>query len=236
MSLKGDFINKAYSRARISGLTVQPTPEDLKLALHKLENMASMWADRNICAGYNFEETPDLNSLHNVDRKYWDAFESNLAAKLLTDFGMQPSMTLMAEQSASLSQIVASTAVVGRVQYPARMPRGSGSRYSYNRRFFPATEMVPIECETARMFIDDVNDFVENFGAYLNAGEIVSSYTIEADSGLTINSDSNTDTTVVYQITAPDNAGFYKVKIVVTTSDGRKETRIINFVIMDSSL
>jgi hypothetical protein len=86
------------------------------------------------------------------------------------------------------------------------------------------------------MLIDDIDDFVEHFDAYLREGETVSSYTIEADSGLTIVSSSLTSPDVDYQIKAvgvndTTQSQFNQVKIVATTSLGRQETRIINFEI-----
>ncbi len=39
--LKVDILNDAYSKIRISGLTVTPTPPDLELSLNRLESMMS---------------------------------------------------------------------------------------------------------------------------------------------------------------------------------------------------
>ena len=89
MTTKIEIINKAYSQGRVSGLTVQPTPEDLSLALNRLESLAAEWADTNLCVGYNFEDSPLPNSLHNIPRKYWGAYESNLMMRLLADFGKE---------------------------------------------------------------------------------------------------------------------------------------------------
>ena len=64
MTTKADRINSAYSKLRISGLTVDPSPEDLSLALMTFENMMSeLEMGRNICMDYNFEVDPDPNSI-----------------------------------------------------------------------------------------------------------------------------------------------------------------------------
>ncbi|MEE9311617.1 MAG: hypothetical protein V3V10_04315, partial [Planctomycetota bacterium] len=65
--LKGDTINSAYSRMRISGITAQPTPEDLEVALERMEGMAARWFKKNINTGYNFEDEPDPNSPTGLD-------------------------------------------------------------------------------------------------------------------------------------------------------------------------
>ena len=67
---KGDIINRAFSALRISGITADPSPEDLELALGKLENMAAELAGRNIHTNFAFEDDPDPNTPHNMERKF----------------------------------------------------------------------------------------------------------------------------------------------------------------------
>ena len=94
---KIEIINGAYSRMRISGLTAQPTPEDIVKALNRLEDMAEEFDGRNICTGYNFEDDPDVNSLHNMERKFWGPYKAILATRLLADFGKAASPELQRE-------------------------------------------------------------------------------------------------------------------------------------------
>lgn len=234
-NLKIDLIYGAYSRMRISGITVNPGTRENALALKRLENMAARWEDRNICSGYNFEESPDVNSDSGIEAKFQDAFESNLAFWLCTDYGKQPSQTLVLEQQLTFSQITSSTAVVRQTQYPSRQPLGRGNRRlgRFNKYYRPYAE-APISCATIKMDVGDIDDFAEHFDTYLISPETVASYTIEADSGLTIVSDSLTSPDVSYRISAVGNTTdvsdpFLRVKIVATTSTGRISTRIINF-------
>lgn len=238
MTLKVDFINGAYKRSRISGITKSPTPEELETGLDMLENMAEEFRGRNICTGYNFEDTPDLNSVHNVERKYWFAYETNLAVRLWADFyGDKPvPPTLLRNQQTSFSFLSSDTAQIRPTQYPARQPRGSGNSLRYNRwqRFYTPIAEAPTSCATNKMVVGDIDDFVEHFDAYLNDAETISSFTIEADTGLTIVSSSNATPDINYRISAVGTSGeelntVFQVKIVVTTSDTRVETRLINF-------
>ena len=241
MTTKVDFINGAYSKLRISGITVNPTTSDLSLALSNLENMMAEFQDSNIIVDYAFEQTPDLNTKHNVERKFWNAIEANLAVRLIPDFGKgkEPDPLLLAQQQGGLSFLYARTARIARVSYPARMPIGtknfpftSVSQQSYG-------ESEEIQQDANIMYLDDVDDFTEDFSAWLNDSETISSYAITSDDGLTINSDSNTDTTVDYQVQADgtnDAEGLYQVKIVVTTSDSRKQTRVIPFYFKSSAI
>lgn len=235
MSTKIDLINGAYSRARISGLTSSPTPSDISLAIDRLEDMAAMWQAANICTDYNFEDDPDSNSPHNLERKYWSAYKSNLAMLLLADFGKNPHPGLVREARASFAQLSSSTANPTQIQYPSRQPIGSGNLLRRNRfgKFYRKQASAPNECDTASMLIDDVNDFTEHYDSYLKFGETISSYTIEPDSGLTVSNDSLTSPDISYRITVGSDSGTFKVKIVTTSSLGRVETRYVNFIVRD---
>ena len=136
---KIDIINGAYSQLRISGLTVQATPEDIEVALGRLEDMASEWASIDINVGYFFEDEPDPDSIFGVPRAYKQAFETNLAVNLIPDFTKPVPQELRARASASYSTMLSATAQTCQVQYPSRQPRGSGNTFRYNRwrRFYP---------------------------------------------------------------------------------------------------
>jgi hypothetical protein len=235
-TLKGDIVSAAFSRARISGLTKQPSPSDIELALDRLEDMAAMWKDRGLCAGYFFEDQPNPNTPHNLSRKHLTAFKSNLAMAILADFGKQPMPTLVAEASGSLSALYASTEDTEEIQYPSRMPIGSGNslRWFKWRKFFPLVIPIDPSCETIKIIVGDIKTLTEHFDSYLLQGEDISSFTIEESPGLNITASSNTLTDVNYTIEATEQDGSTNpfeaaVKIVVTTTDGRITTRLIAF-------
>ena len=164
-----------------------------------------------------------------------------LAVRLMPDFGkgVKPDVSLIRQGSAGFSFLSSATARVSPVKYPSRMPRGSGAqRWG---EFFAAEDKAPDSSLTNTMYIDDVRTFIEHFDSILEAGEDIASYTIEANTGLTINSDSLTTPDVTYNVTADGNSDgsgipYLNVKIVATTSLGRIETRIINFVILASDI
>ena len=240
MLTKGDLINMAYARGRISGLTSQPTPEDINLGLEVLENMAAIFEGYNICTGYNFEDEPDVNSLTNLERKHQGPYISNLAFWILTNFGKTPMPALEREQQRDYSFLSADTAKVAQVPYPRRMARGSGNTLRYNRyqRFYRQQPDAPNECATHTMFIGDIDDFTEHFDSYLKDGETISSHTLTSDNGLTILSDTLTSPDVDYQVKAVGNNNnqsnsLLQVVIKATTSLGRQTTRVVNFTLLE---
>lgn len=244
-NLKGDIINNAYEELRISGITVDATNTENEKALNRLETMANEFSARNICTGYAFEDEPDPNTPHNIPRKYWHGYETNLAVRLMSIFGkgFKPDPNLIKEAGASYSFMASDTADVNRVQYPARMPKGSGTSSKYNRwdKFFRPTAQAPTECATNTMYIDNINTFVEHFDSYLESGETISSYTIEADTGLTVTTSTNSSPDIDYTISAVGGSSgtaeaLLQVKIVITTSQARVQTRLINFELLQSDV
>lgn len=244
-NLKIDLINGAYSQMRISGLTVQPSAPENKLALRRLESLANELSARNICMGYNFEDSPDVNSTSGLDVSLWYSVECVLASRLLSDFGkgQQPDPMLLRNMQSGMSFLYSITANPTETQYPSRQPIGSGTSLRNNRfrRFYQPQAESPNTCKTKQMVIDNIDDFVEHFDAYLIDSEIIDSFTIEAETGLTIVSSSNTDQDVLYRIQAVGNAGSksdlsLNIKIVITTDSGRIETRLIYFDLTDISI
>jgi len=239
MPSKQERINSAYSQMRISGLTVSPSPEDNELALDRLENMMSeLEFSRNICMDYNFEEAPDPNSETGVVRSYWHMMDTNLAVRLIPDFNKVVPQTLILQASQALATASSQSAAqsIRQIANPNRMPIGSGTTLRYNKyqRFNREQRIPPPNCETNVMIIDDVDDYRESYIAYLG-DESIASFTIEADRGLTLVSSSNDTPIINYRIKAVDNTvtsgTWQQVKIIVTTSSGRVDTRLINFEI-----
>ena len=234
--LKGDVINLAYSKGRISGLTKQPVGEEISLALIELEGMAKQFARKNICTGYNFEDSPDPNTPSGLEVDEQIAYASNLAVRLLVHFGKQPMPDLKAEQAGGYSYLSSVTAQVNQIQPPRRQPIGSGNSRFYQEwnRFFTQQEEAPISCNTKKLAIGDVQDYIEHFDTYLVAPETVASYTLEAETGLTVISQSLSTPDVNYRIRADGtnnetDSNVLQVKIVATTSTGRVTTRLTTF-------
>lgn len=239
---KIDVINGAYSQLRISGLTVNPSPEELELSLRRYEAMMAELEGRNICLGYIFEEQPNPNSPTGVELEDKQMMDTNLAMRLVPDFNIQPSPILIQQaiQSLSGSSGRSSMRSVQQVPYPRRMARGSGNTLRFNRwsRFQRPERQAPDSCATNDIRIDNTNDYVEPFEAYLGS-ETICSFVIKADPGLTIvSSDSKpNDIAVNYRVTATSNTVpdgiFQRVAITITTDSGRVETRFIDFNIED---
>lgn len=235
-ALKVDRISGAYSKLRISGLTVQPTSEDLELALGELENMMSELASRGIEVGYNFENEPNPNSDLGVPQQHWNMINCNLAVRLIADFNKDvPAMLLMqATQSLNNSSSICAAERVRGVAYPSRQPVGSGARI-FNRwqRFYSESNALPPN-DPATLYVmqGEVNDYQESFEAYLREDEDILSAVVVCDTGLVVLSSTVEDPVVRYRLSAPvelSAASWQQVKITMTTTIGRVDIRIINY-------
>ena len=234
---KGDIINQAYSKLRISGKTKIPDPSDIDLAIGELEMIANEIESRNLCTGFNFEEEPDPSSKHGLDRKYVAHYAAILAARLMPDFGKgsAPDPLMIQRASVAWSSIASLAFQLKPSQYPSRMPVGSGNRrcyFEYSDFYVP--EATPTtSCESKYMVVGEIDDFTENFDSFLSDGEDIASYTITADTGLTIVSDSLSTPVISYRIQADSAATLATVTIVATTSKGRIKSRTINFSVAE---
>lgn len=233
--LKVDFIIDAFSQMRINGLTRGPTPGDLEIALRRLENMAAEWNARNMDPGWNFEDEPDPNAPTNIQRSYFHSYSTNLAVRILPDFGKQPTEDLRRQANQSLSFMASSIAAnrVNEVFYTRRHPKGAGNDNYYNRwsRFYQQDQAASNVSNLAEIFVDDVNDFIEQFDAYLKEDEFIESFDIVVDKGLVlIDSELVDGEEVVYRIRGKGDSESQRettrqVTIVATTNDGRVQTR-----------
>lgn len=229
--LKIDIINDAYSQLRISGITVQPTPADVELALSRLESLAAELRSRNLDAGYMFEEVPDPNSPSGIPLEYKYAFSSYLALNLIPDFNKAVPQAFAMRVSAAMENLAARENNTRANVYPSRMALGTGNRRRYGDywNYYSGDDRAPNNDETNKMIVGDVDDYREDFSSFLEDGEDVASFTIQAGSGLTINSSSNDLASVSYRVTADSAKDAVKVIIVMTTTNTRIKTREIFF-------
>lgn len=237
MTTKIDIINAAFSRLRISGLTVQATPEDIDLALNRLEGMAREWHTR-VNSGYFFETSPASNTPHNVPREYWAAYESNLAIRMAPDFGKEITAALLMEARATYSNMSARLALVKPVRPPARQPIGSGNRrFNQADQYYQPQEEAPLSPDTVQIYVGDISDFYFDFQSDLLSGEDIQSYVLTSDDAVVITTQLLTSPRVNYTIRADGPADdAVQVKIVATFDTGRILTKIRNFVVNDADI
>lgn len=239
MSTKAEIVNAAYDEIRISGLTVNPSPSDLVDGLERLEDMmAEFQMNYNMALGYNFENSPNINSETGVTRNFNPMMKYCLATRLIPMFNKQVPPKLLQLESAAFSGAQGINAAMNmrEVQPPRTMPRGSGNTFrgiDTWQRFMVPVNLPPSAGDNKQIEEGETQTYQESFAAWLE-GNTIASYTITADPRLTIDTSANADPLITYTVTAGTSTSYgpwQYVKITVTDSAGRVEIRLINFVI-----
>lgn len=245
---KGDIILDAYSMMRISGLTLDPTPNDLELALSRLEDMAAEWQGRNLEVNYQFEETPDPATDSGINPAYKRAFSTGLAVNLIPDFNKDVPQQLLKNARAAMSSMsgMVARARINGIAYPQRQPMGAGNLNGGTRwaKFYREQNAFVNTANSNQIFVGDVEDYNENFESYLDLDtfEFIASFNVEVDAGLILESSGYKDdnfTSIDYRVKASNsnalansnnlNVFQSQATIVITTNLDRVHTRRVLF-------
>lgn len=233
--LNSEQILRAYSSLRISGLTSNPTPEEMELGFNELIDMMAEFNSRNICTNYIFQDEPDINAESGVATAFNNALQKCLAVRLAPFFGKEAPVLLQRQASQGVSNWAARTAVVNQISPSRRQARGSGNTFRFSNwtRFYRAGNPAPISCDTFDLKVGAVDFFGVDFSRYLLEGATIDSYTIESTSGIEIITDAQ-DVDVINLEVKGIQAGYQTATITVTTSTGRVNPELINFNVTES--
>lgn len=221
MKTKIELIDRAYSKLRISGLTVNPNPNEVVLALDELECMMAEWDLKNICLNFQFEDDPSPNAESGLSRGYENAVQTNLAVRLSPDYGKAISVELKQQASQSYSVVSSATAKIKAAPYPNRQPVGESNTLRFNRwrRYYDINPEAPNECQTEIMSNGDVVDGKVDYSDYLTDGDTIASMNISSTSGLDIQYSEFDDESVGYRVQATKD-GTQSITVNITTSNG----------------
>jgi len=205
MATKGEIVNYAYSVLKINGLTVNPNPSMITLALQTMDIMVSSWKNNGLCLGYNNSESfgsvePSQESGLGDSDCY--AVGLKLAASLATHFGKVLPQSLLGEAKAAYNGLF--SADVPLRQGSPFIPRGVGDTNDYYRpRYFSMNAIDESDCSTQDIKLNVVDSFISTWADTLAETTTITSFTITPTSGLEV-SDS--------VIQGDDKEVFYKVK------------------------
>lgn len=234
---KIDHVRKAYERLVISNITTAPSPDEIKIALERLEDMMNEFRSRNICSTWVFEDDPLPNTDSNLELEYNYAVETNLAKRLCDLFGKVPTQELMMGASQSLSNWSARSSRTNQIDYPDRQPRGSGTTFRLPRwlRYYRIEGNAPISCDSFEIKVEEEDFYSIDFSNYLLAGSTITSYEVDmkyAD-GLRLLEDAIDGSAITLKLRG-HRAGTQRVVITVDTSAGRVNPESIYFTVTDS--
>lgn len=182
---KGEIVNAAFRKATISGITTQPTGDELSGAMETLEDMMRQLESHNACLPYNYEDEPCLSSESGIPQQWYHAVQSRLAVLLCSDFGLQPSQTLAGQARAAWTNMIGKLTKPSHIGQTRRMPRGSGNTFRAPLwvRYYQSETKAPINCDTIKIKVGETYPFEINFDGVLSDGEVIQSFSIAENTG-----------------------------------------------------
>ena len=226
--LKAEAINQAYAEIRISGLTVDPSPEDNELALRELDQLMTLWRGKRRDVGYNFPEptadqalvVSDPSDVLGVVDWALQGVICSLALRLLPYFGKEAPPVLAAKSRGAVNVIKQNTVKVPDVPYPNRMPRGSGNTVTQPgyvwRYYYPAYDGRPIR---KPIVYTQVLDCFQDFSNFLADGDTIESYVISAED-IKLISHAQDGNVINFRVEADKQRDGW-VEITITTTGGQ---------------
>ncbi|MEH6451176.1 MAG: packaged DNA stabilization gp4 family protein [Oleispira sp.] len=233
---KGDLISGTYALMRISGLTVDPSPEDTTLALQIADDYAEELKGSGLDIGwqYPFEygnSDPSDNS--GVTTKIAGPFKKMLMREIVLAFGRETTQTLEMISGKGMRSLENILVNVPASQNPPTLSIGSGNEQSYSDRTFYSEP--PINNDAYDGFKSDVYNYTEDFSQWLVDEELVTvTWSVES-SGITIANETFTETEAAAELTFNETGGYTVCISATKTNSTALFTVQKNFVIKDCS-
>lgn len=137
---KQQFIDAAFDEIGLASYMFDLQPEQLQIALQKLDSMMAAWNAKGIRIGYPIPTNAldsSLNDESNVPDSANEAIFLNLAVRLAPSYGKQLQLETKQNAKASYDTLLARAAMPNEMQLGV-MPSGAGNRrYQEERPFLP---------------------------------------------------------------------------------------------------
>jgi hypothetical protein len=235
MTTKNELVLSAYEELRISGLTSDPSSEDIKLGVKRLDMMILGWQNLGLCLSYVrsvsfFDTDPNQDSgLNDVNAH---AVILNLAKTLCPAFGKQLHPDTRAEARKSYLGLFSSDLTYREPDH--YQPTGSGHSFGYGYddrfRFQAKADNAPENCDTMDIIIGQTDFYTIDFTNEVEEveGDSISSFTVEDGQGVQVNQSTQDGNTIILDCTGLTE-GYAPVKITASFALGRVLPQTISF-------
>lgn len=234
---KGDLVQGTYSLMRISGLTVNPTPEDTTLALSVADDYAQELKGIGLDVSWQIPESygnSDPSDTSGLTVEMAGPFKKLLMRELVLAFGRETTQTLELIASKGMRALENIVVCVPDAQNPTTLPYGSGNEWGYQDRKFFSEPVVNNDAYYG--FSGDVYNYSQDFSQWLVDADLVSVEWEVGNSGMTIANETFTETVASAELTF-NMAGGYTVCITATKTDSTdKFTLRKNFVVRECQI
>lgn len=231
---KGELVAAAFRKAQISGITTQPTGDELAGAVETLEDMMRELKSKNACINYEYEDEPCLSTDSKIDPMWYHAVQSRLGLLLCSDYGIEPSATLQRQAAQAWSSMIGKKTLPRQNVQPRTMPRGSGNtaRMGVWSRYYGGDNRAPIDCDTITLDVGETYPLTVDFGIFLTSGETISSFEVQDISGgITQTSQLTEDLNGVELVVTGVMPGTNSLVVKITTTLGRVNLEKVWFTV-----
>ena len=233
---KGNLVSGTYALMRISGLTVDPSPEDNTLALQVADDYAEELKGSGLDVGWQYpveygQSDPSDNS--GVTTQIAGPFKKMLMRELVLAFGRETTQTLEMISNKGMRALENILVNVPDAQNPSTLSIGSGNEWGRLDRTFYSEP--PINNNAYYGFKGDVYNYTEDFSQWLVDEELVTvTWSVES-SGITIANETFTETEATAELTFNETGGYTVCISATKTNSTDLFTVQKNFVIKDCS-
>jgi len=151
---KRQFVEAAYAEIGMAGYVFDLSPEDLQLAVRRLDSMMAEWNGRGIVISYPLPVSPqngDLTEASNVPDWANEAIILGLALRLAPGEGKVASPDTKTNAANAFNTVVARCVRKTNMQLPSGTPSGAGNRQiPYQSPFLTdpvVTEVEPVDVD-----------------------------------------------------------------------------------------
>ena len=231
---KGALVNGAYTTLLISGITVNPTADDISKALSYADDIAGQMRENGLDIGWQYPSTyggSTQNDTSGLSFATAGAFKKILAVELLPAFAKQITPELLKLYNDAMRTIEKYCVSVPEAQFPGTLPIGSGSEYGISDNKFSYTPAV--NNDAIYVYKDDVLNVDYDFSTWLIDSSLSTVTWTAENSNLTIASESATTTVASAQVTF-NSVGSCIVYITATNDTTTDQITVTkNFIIRD---
>ena len=139
MATKRDLIDEAYELMGLGGYEFDLSPEQINLALRRLNQLCGEWDSTGVRIAFNSSGGLNDDSGISINSQY--AVTSNLAIRLCPTIGRSVNPSLMIEAKKAYLALLNANTQIDQYQYPSTLPLGRGNRRrTRGQQYFTETD------------------------------------------------------------------------------------------------
>lgn len=231
---KGSVVNGAYTILRISGLTTNPSNEEIAAGLQESDDLALEMKGSGLDVNWQQPEDYGLSDpadISGLTPEMTGPFKSILALRLLDLFGKAPTPTLIKRADDGMKSLEQFIVSVPDAELPSTLSLGSGNEWDYRSRYFYPEPGVNNDADY--VFKGDILNYSEDFSAWLIDEELVSVSWEVKGAGILIDNGVFDESTATAQLTFNKIGGYTLCITATKTNSTDKLTVQKNFIIRD---